>query len=205
MEKLKIFSKNYKYIGTASRDEVHRAGCWHEVFHCWVLEWIEEEWYIYLQLRSKRKKDYPGQFDITAAGHLLAHEGVADGIRELQEELGLQAAFSDLQPLGVIPYKIENSSIKDFEFAHVFCYIGKGGFDQFTLQEAELDGIYRLRLQQFLQLANGIVPTAEVEGYELIHSEKIYDRKVITLTDMETLPHSYRTFFIEKINKWLGK
>ncbi|KGR81844.1 NUDIX hydrolase [Lysinibacillus odysseyi] len=205
MEKLKIFTEDYKQIGVALRDEAHHFGYWHEVFHCWVIEWIEEEWYIYLQLRSKRKKDYPRQFDITAAGHLLSHEGIEDGIRELQEELGLPTAFCDLHPLGMIPYKIENTSIKDYEFAHVFGYIGKGGFDQFTIQEEELDGIYRLPLEAFLQLVNGTVTAVEMEGYELVHTEKIYDRKGLTLTNMETLPVGYRISFVEKITKWLGE
>ncbi|MGM9950867.1 MAG: NUDIX domain-containing protein, partial [Lysinibacillus sp.] len=178
---------------------------WHEVFHCWVLERIDEQWHIYLQLRSKLKKDYPRQFDITAAGHLLADETVEDGIRELKEELGVDAAFSDLHPLGVIAYKIENPFIKDFEFAHVFCYIGKNGFDQFTIQESELDGMYRLPLEQFVQFMNGKEEQAVVEGYEVVNKEKIYGQKIITLAKMETLPFDYRTPLVEKIAELMDK
>ena len=81
-ERLRIFNVNYEQIGAAYRDEVHLRGYWHEVFHCWVVEKIEQQWYIYLQLRSYSKKDYPGQYDITAAGHLMEDETVEDGVRE---------------------------------------------------------------------------------------------------------------------------
>ena len=205
MEIVKIFTEDYEQIGVATREDAHRYGYWHEVFHCWVLERIDEQWHIYLQLRSKYKKDFPRQFDITAAGHLMADETVEDGIRELKEELGVDASFSDLHPLGVIPYKIENASIKDFEFAHVFCYIGKNGFDQFAIQETELDGMYRLPLAQFIQFMNGTVEKVAVEGYEVVNKEKIYEPKIITLTEMETMPFNYRTPLVAKIVDFMDK
>ncbi|WP_413362036.1 NUDIX hydrolase [Lysinibacillus sp. 3P01SB] len=205
MEVLNIFTKDYEHIGIATREETHRYGYWHEVFHCWVLERINEQWHIYLQLRSKLKKDNPRQFDITAAGHLMSDETVKDGIREMKEELGLQVDFNDLHPLGIIPYKIENASIKDFEFAHVFLYTVENGFAQFKIQEIELDGIYRLPLEQFIQLGNGVLKQVTIEGYEVINKEKIFEQKVITLADMETLPSIYQMPLIAKINSWMEK
>ena len=205
MEIVKTFTEEYDQIGVASREDAHTFGYWHEVFHCWVLERIGEQWHIYLQLRSKYKKDYPRQFDITAAGHLMADETIEDGVRELKEELGVDAAFSELHSLGVIPYKIEHASMKDFEFAHVFCYIGKNGFDQFTIQDSELDGMYRLPLAQFIQLMNGTAEKAMIEGYEVVNKEKIYEQKIIALTEMETLPLDYRTPLVERIVDFMGK
>lgn len=115
-EHLKKFNAQYEQIGEASRAEAHNLGHWHEVFHCWVLEYVNHEWRIYLQLRSKDKLDYPGQFDITAAGHLLVEETIEDGVREMHEELGILLAFSELISLGVIPYAIDNERIKDYEY-----------------------------------------------------------------------------------------
>ncbi len=34
-ELLKVFDSNRIQTGVASREEVHRLGHWHEVFHCW--------------------------------------------------------------------------------------------------------------------------------------------------------------------------
>ena len=80
-ELLRIFDSNRNAIGTAPRHEVHRFGYWHETFHCWFICREEGIDYIYLQIRSESKKDYPGLLDITAAGHLLATETVHDGVR----------------------------------------------------------------------------------------------------------------------------
>lgn len=70
-EKLKIFDEQRNHIGVATREEVHRVGHWHEAFHCWFISKEEGIDYIYLQIRSEEKKDYPNLLDITAAGHFI--------------------------------------------------------------------------------------------------------------------------------------
>ncbi|WP_453989811.1 NUDIX hydrolase [Bacillus nitroreducens] len=119
-EQLRIFDENKNHIGIASREDVHRLGYWHEVFHCWFICEEEGTYKLYLQLRSKNKKDYPNLLDITAAGHLLANERVEDGIREIEEEIGIDLSFQDLIPLGVVDYTVIRENFIDKEIAHVF-------------------------------------------------------------------------------------
>jgi len=106
IEMLNTFTQDGRPLGKAPREEVHRIGYWHETFHCWVTATQNGEDVVYLQRRSPDKKDYPGLFDITAAGHLTADETVQDGTREMAEEIGLEVNYDDLQPLGIIPYSI---------------------------------------------------------------------------------------------------
>lgn len=110
-EILTIFDEAGSRTGTAPREEVHRLGHWHETFHCWFISKDQEIPCIYLQLRSEQKHDYAGLLDITAAGHLLANETVEDGIREVQEELGLEISFEELIPLGTIPYSMKKKTL----------------------------------------------------------------------------------------------
>jgi len=203
IERLAIFDEHYHKIGEAIRDEVHAKGYWHEVFHCWVIERIEDEWKIYLQLRSKFKKDYPNQFDITAAGHLLVTETVVDGVRELYEELGIIIAFEELKPLGVIPYKIHNEKIKDYEFANVFIYEITNGLDTFQIQREELDGMYYMKLMDFFNIAKDTNKSALVTGYYYQGDEKVSDSQEISLADMQALPQNYLKPFIEKLQALL--
>ncbi|MFE4712635.1 NUDIX domain-containing protein [Paenibacillus sp. NPDC056722] len=114
-EILKIFDDNRNTIGVSTREEVHRLGLWHETFHCWFISREGNKDYIYLQLRSDQKKDYPNLLDITAAGHLLAHETVLDGIREVHEEIGIEVTIDELESLGVRFYTTRRRGSWDFQ------------------------------------------------------------------------------------------
>ncbi|WP_332310344.1 hypothetical protein [Metabacillus litoralis] len=116
-ELLKIFDDDRNQIGIASREDVHKFGYWHEAFHCWFISKVRDTYYLYLQLRSATKKDYPNLLDITAAGHLLANETVQDGVREIKEEVGIYISFHELIPLGIIDYCVIKEDFIDKELA----------------------------------------------------------------------------------------
>lgn len=193
MEYIRTFTKDFQYIGIKEREDVHRDGDWHEVFHCWVLEKRETDWWIYLQQRSLQKKDYPGDLDITAAGHLHCTERVEDGVRELGEELGLLVKFDDLMSLGIIPYHIQTEKINDAEFAHVFLHFHSGSMEDMIIQKEELDGLYATPLQDFLTLIRQEVSEIEIEGYQLEKGEKRFEARWIRLGDLGALPSEYLT------------
>lgn len=166
-ELLTIFDEQGNIIGTAPREEVHLQGYWHETFHCWFVSKDQGIPYIYLQLRSDQKKDYSGLLDITAAGHLLANETVEDGIREVQEELGLDISFQELIPLGTIPYSMRSESLIDKERAHVFLYNNPFSFDDFQLQKEEVAGIVKTKLSDFRHLWLGEQLNLTIEGFRV--------------------------------------
>ncbi|BCB03554.1 NUDIX hydrolase [Bacillus sp. KH172YL63] len=168
-EKLKIFDENGNERGAASRAEVHRKGYWHETFHCWITHFDEaaKETYIYFQLRSKGKKDYPGLLDITAAGHLLASETIEDGVRELHEELGLDIPFHLLQPLGKLKGELHQPGMIDREITHLFLYSKPVDYGEFHLQLEEVSGIFRSTLKDFKDLLLEVIEEIFVEGFEI--------------------------------------
>ncbi|WP_051041723.1 NUDIX hydrolase [Planococcus halocryophilus] len=121
-EKLRIYDEHRVAQDIASRQTIHEQGYWYETFHCWVISREDEKDMIYLQLRSEDKKDFPGLFDITAAGHLLADETVKDGVREVREELGLKVSFNELISLGTIKDQLAIGGFLDNEHCHCFLY-----------------------------------------------------------------------------------
>lgn len=164
-EMLKIFDENKHQIGIATREEVHRLGHWHEAFHCWFVSREEEKDYIYLQLRSDMKKDYPSLLDITAAGHLLAQETVLDGIREIKEEIGIDVSINELESLGVIIYCVVKENFIDK--AYVFLYRYNNTFEEFTLQKEEVSGMLKTEFDDFYELWIGDLEQISVKGFKI--------------------------------------
>ncbi|WP_313800874.1 NUDIX domain-containing protein [Cytobacillus sp.] len=166
-EKLKVFDEHQNQIGIASREEVHLLGHWHEAFHCWFVSREEDECYIYLQIRSEMKKDYPNLIDITAAGHLLAHESIEDGIREIKEEIGIEVSFNELIPAGVFKYSVVKGKFIDNELAHIFLYETNHTLLDFTLQMEEVSGIVKVRFSEFYELWVGKKEEVNILGFEI--------------------------------------
>lgn len=166
-ERLKIFDEDRDQIGVATREEVHRLGYWHETFHCWFIGKEMGKDYIYLQLRSDTKKDYPNLFDITAAGHILANETVQDGVREIKEEIGIDVPFHELIPLGIIDYCVIKEDFIDKELANVFLYKYDKSFEDFTFQKEEVAGIVKVEFNDFTELCLGERDTVRIKGIEI--------------------------------------
>ncbi|WP_026583229.1 NUDIX hydrolase [Bacillus sp. J33] len=186
-ELLNIFDDDRKQIGVASREEVHKKGYWHETFHCWFIRRENDQDYIYFQNRSREKKDYPDLLDITAAGHLLSHESVMDGIREVEEELGINVAFEDLVPLGVIGYCAEKENFIDKELAHVFLYHSEHQLDDFNPQIEEVSGIVQIALNDFYELWFNGKETIAAEGFEISMGKRILVSRLVAKEDF--VPH----------------
>ncbi|WP_285766909.1 NUDIX hydrolase [Peribacillus sp. SI8-4] len=198
-EMLRIFDENKKPIGVAPRSDVHRIGYWHEVFHCWFI--INELGidYIYLQLRSENKKDYPNLLDITAAGHLLVDETVKDGVREIKEEIGIEIAFEDLIQLGVMEYCVVKENFIDKELANVFLYKSGNNLDDFTLQLEEVSGIVKATFSDFAQLWSYEKDEIEIKGFEVDKDGKTLEiKKYVSRNDF--VPHQM-SFYQEVIQK----
>ncbi|QNU03475.1 NUDIX hydrolase [Peribacillus butanolivorans] len=166
-EMLKVFDGDRKQIGVATREEVHRIGYWHEVFHCWFVSREAGVDYIYLQHRCAMKKDYPNLLDITAAGHLLAHETLYDGVREIKEEIGIDVSFAELVPLGIIKYHVTKENFIDKELANVFLYESTQCFNDFTLQKEEVSGMVKVELDDFEDLWAGTKEEVNIQGFEI--------------------------------------
>ncbi|MBS4201366.1 NUDIX domain-containing protein [Bacillus sp. FJAT-49732] len=155
-EILNIFDERGKVMRKESRRVVHEKGYWHETFQCWIVGKENGTDYIYFQIRSDEKADFPGLLDITAAGHILSHETVEDGIREVQEELGINVTMNELIPLGIIKNTIVTGHFIDNEFGNNFLYISEQPLT-FKLQVEEVSGIVKANFNDFYQFCFGEV------------------------------------------------
>ncbi len=85
---------------TMERGEVHRTGALHGSVHIWVIRRRLEGSEVLLQKRASDKDSYPDCWDAASTGHINAGEdSLSAAVREVEEELGINAAPSELIPL----------------------------------------------------------------------------------------------------------
>jgi isopentenyldiphosphate isomerase len=144
------------------KSEAHRLGLWHRCFHCWICGSDAEGSYLLLQRRAATKDTWPGYLDITAAGHLSAGEETLDGLREVEEELGLQVGPDRLVPLGTRKIEQQIPQGWDREFHEVFLIADNTPPDSLRLQKEEVEAVYRLGLDDVEALyKTGTAPARE--------------------------------------------
>lgn len=199
MELLNIFNEHHEWQLVASRHEAHAKGLWHETFHCWLYD----DEHLYFQLRSKVKKDYPSLFDITAAGHLEAHETPLDGLREVEEELGLRLSEAHVQKIGVIAAEIHSEAMIDREFCHVFLTKFNGELSALTLQQEEVAGIVKARLDDLSAFLAGDAPTLFVEGFYEEHGERLPLMRNVTKQNFVSFRGTYVETVVAEVQKQL--
>lgn len=167
-----IFDEQLRPLGTATRAEAHAKGYWHRTFHCWLTRREENRRFVRFQLRQSGKDTYPDYYDITAAGHLSAGETVREAVRELEEELGVQAEFEQLIPLGQIREDcsgvVKGIPFIDREVSDVFGLVCTIPLTELILQPEEVAGVYEADLDELILMFEGSITELQVEGVELV-------------------------------------
>lgn len=202
VEMITVIDRERNVLGVKSREVVHVDGDWHETFQCWFIEQVEGSFYIYLQLRSAGKKDFPSMYDITAAGHLLAGETVVDGVREIKEELGVSVQMDELTFLEAIPNSIVLPGFVDNEISLVHLYEVKDKV-AFVFEDQEVEAIIRMRLADFKKLCNSKLEAASFELYKFGEFIEATDR--IEFKQLVPHEHSYFGKVIREIEKYIYK
>jgi isopentenyldiphosphate isomerase len=129
-----------------AKSEAHRLGLWHRCFHCWICGSDAAGSYLLLQRRATTKDTWPGYLDITAAGHLSAGEETLDGLREIEEELGLHVTPERLVSLGTIRVEQQLPAGYDRELHEVFLLADDTPPEKLRLQKEEVESVFRLNL-----------------------------------------------------------
>ena len=162
------------------RKESHRAGAWHQTFDCWILRRDPSGNKIVLQLRSMQKEACPGLLDISACGHLLAGEKVEDGIREVEEEVGLKVSFDELYCLGIVKECIDSPGRFVRHLCHTYFHETKLSLCAYKLQESEVDGIFEVNIADGIRLFSG--ETASIEAVGLVGNKPV--TRQVSIADM---------------------
>lgn len=151
LEQLDIVTPTGHYLRTADRREVHDDGHWHQVFHCLVIR-PGAPARIVLQRRHQSKAAFPGLLDLSATGHLSAGETPEEGIRELNEELGIDAEPEDLVPVGVRLLVDDEGEGLNRERVHLYFMTDDRPLDQYAPEPTEVESLVEVAAADLLEL-----------------------------------------------------
>ena len=147
MEYLDIVTEDGTPTGKkVDRNTAHSDGILHRTAHVWVVRNINGRYEIMLQKRSMNKDSFPGKYDTSSAGHMPAgSEYLESAIRELDEELGIEATPNQLHYAGMFRTQYEKEFhgrlFKDNEVTKVFVYMEPVNIEELSLQESEVEEV----------------------------------------------------------------
>lgn len=142
-------------------------GDWLSVFAIWLYKRTSEGTYILFQERSQNATVSPGKLDISAAGHYNAGETGLDGLRELQEELGITPDPAMCHSFGRhINSYLDTSGRTRRAVLSTYVYEFTGSDSEFVLDEREVPGAYWVPLRELLELYHGQRTSIDLAGFD---------------------------------------
>jgi len=122
---------------------------WHKAAHIWFVNSDNE---ILVQKRAAHIESHPGEYDISAAGHLSAGDSPTEGaLREIQEELGVKLNEDDLIKIGEVSQEgvQHNGTYINREWNDVYVVRKDIPVNDFVIQEDELELVKYVPLKEF--------------------------------------------------------
>lgn len=145
MELLDIVDEHGLPTGeTVDREIAHREGILHRTSHLWLLRRRDGRVQVLLQKRSQGKDSHPGCYDISSAGHIPAGvDFLPSALRELKEELGLEAREEELLLCGVRRIRFQsmfhNKPFRDNQVSRVYALWRDVEPEELQLQQSEVE------------------------------------------------------------------
>ncbi|MBU3874494.1 NUDIX domain-containing protein [Faecalicatena sp. AGMB00832] len=139
------------------RGVAHREGSLHGTSHIWLVRENEKSGYdVLLQKRSAVKDSYAGYYDISSAGHVAAGDDYLESaLRELKEELGIQAAADELHYVGKRQAELEEvfygRLFKDSELCTIYVYREPIEISEMQLQPEEVEEVLWMDYKECMQ------------------------------------------------------
>lgn len=162
MEYIDIVDENNNLTGKIKeKQRAHEDGNFHRTAHVWIINDKNE---LLLQKRSATKKSHPNCWDISGAGHIRVGETVIEGaIRELKEELGVEASESDLNYIATIK---STKNLKNMEFGYVYLLRCNKKVEEYIFEDKEVSEVKYVYFEELEKMVK-----EKAEGL-LLHQEE---------------------------------
>jgi isopentenyldiphosphate isomerase len=143
-------------IGEGSKDQAHIDGTWHATIHVWILD---DKNHLILQRRSLTKEHFPNYFDVSVGGHIRPGE---DGLREVQEELGVTVTLDELVSIGILTLETKIPSLWTRERPRVYLWHSRRPLDSFKFTDGEVTQLAALDIRDLAPLLHDVTIPCDI-------------------------------------------
>lgn len=140
------------------RSLVHRDGDLHGTSHVWLVRYRSDRRSadVLLQKRSKNKDSFPGSYDISSAGHIPSGtDFLESALRELREELGIQAEAEELiyafTHIGRHEAEFYGKVFRNYEYSRIYLYECGLSEEEMHLQKEEVESVLWMDYRECLE------------------------------------------------------
>ena len=145
---------------TVEREVAHRDGIRHRTSHVWLVRvGPDRRMQVLVQKRAADKDAFPGCWDISSAGHIPAGDDwETSALRELKEELGVEAKPDDLVWLG--RQKVEHDAVfhgrpfHNRQVSAIFGLVLDRPESAFEIQRSEIDEVRWMNIGDLRRAVN---------------------------------------------------
>jgi len=133
--------------------EAHQKDLWHRVFTCIIVNPKNKTIILQKKVPGRYSFDRPDYLDINVGEHYKAGELIRQGVREIEEEIGIKVKFKDLISLGIrqTAETVSKNYIAN-EFQHIFLYPPIRKLEDYKLDNTEVNGLVELHIQDAIGL-----------------------------------------------------
>ncbi len=202
-EIIDVYDEKMHLLGQATRSQAHQEGLWHMSFHCWIVRRSPEgRPQVLLQVRGKTQ-NHPSLIDISAAGHLLSGETPHDGIKSIEQELGLKVDFAKLTKLFTANHVFQKDGYINHEFNPTYLLEDSTPLLDYKLNPDRVEGLFIADVEDMLNLFKHKVDKIYVNGLKL-NTDRKYTPFAGNITREEFVPHTDQYFIkvMENIQRW---
>ena len=131
---------------TVERSRAHLEGIPHRTAHVWIYRRHCGRIQLLLQKRCAAKDSFPGCYDVSSAGHIPAGtDYITSALRELKEELGVEAQAEELTLCGsrriIFDTVFHERPFHDRQYTRVFALCREGDEISFVPQPEEIESV----------------------------------------------------------------